>query len=184
MPGPRTFDRKELDGFADRCYAEVTRIRTRRVDEFGIRNEILVWAGLDPFGRHLYTHEFSPIYDALITRKPPEPTPPDYTEIPMNTFPFFRGVTIKGQHFLDPIGKQKAAQIVPGDTLELQHEPTNQHDPYAVGAFKDGIRVGYVQKEVSAALAWLLAIKMPLAVTVTEIGKALNLLVNITELKP
>lgn len=105
-------------------------------------------------------------------------------EIPMNTFPFFRGVLVKGQHFLDPAGKQQAQALTPGDTLELKHEPTNQHDPYAVGVFKDGIRVGYVQKEVSAALAWLLAIRMPLTVTVIEIGKAQNLVINVLEHKP
>lgn len=104
--------------------------------------------------------------------------------IPMNTFPFFRGVLVKGQHFLDPQGKQKAGGLTPGDTVDLKHEPTNQHDPYAVGVFKDGIRVGYVQKEVSAALAWLLAINMPLAVTVIEIGKAGNLVINVLEHKP
>lgn len=102
----------------------------------------------------------------------------------MNTFPFFRGVLVKGQHFLDPQGKQKAGGLTPGDTVDLKHEPTNQHDPYAVGVFKDGIRVGYVQKEVSAALAWLLAINMPLAVTVIEIGKAGNLVINVLEHKP
>ena len=65
--------------------------------------------------------------------------------------------------------------------LELRHEPTNQHDPYAVGVFSDGIRVGYMQKEVSAAVAWLLAIKMPMKTTLLEVGKSNNLVLNIVE---
>ena len=102
----------------------------------------------------------------------------------MSKFPFFRNVLVKGQHFLDPQGKAAAAGLVPGDTVDLQHEPTNQHDPYAVGVFKDGVRVGYIQKECSAALAWLMAIKMPLVTNVTGIAKAGNFTINILDGTP
>ena len=113
---------------------------------------------------------------------PPKPHP---IEIPMNTMPFFRGISVVGQHFLNDDSKAALKQISPGDIVTLQHEPTNPHDQYAVGVYFGGQRVGYIFKECSPAVAWLLCIKMPLKVQVTEIGgKANNFKVNIIEDKP
>lgn len=120
--------------------------------------------------------------DDSLKQTPDPATLPGY--IPMDTFPFFREVAIKGQHFLPPEGKAAASQIQPGDQLTLEAEPTNQHDPYAVAAMFGSQRVGYLQKEVSSAAAWLLMIKMPLKVTVVSVGKAGNLVVNVLEDKP
>ena len=108
--------------------------------------------------------------------------PIDYSEIPVNTFPFFREINIVGQHFLDDLGKDQLKYVAPGSELVLRAEPENKADPYAVAAYSNGIRVGYVQKQVSPAVAWLLAIQMPLKVTVvTAGGKAGNLTVNVLE---
>lgn len=110
----------------------------------------------------------------------------DPERIPMNIFPFFRGVLVKGQHFLDDAGKKAANAVMPGDELILHAEPQNAHDCYAVAVHTQaGVRVGYLQKEVSAACAWFLAIKMPMKVQVIASGgKAGNLQVNILENKP
>jgi hypothetical protein len=182
---PRAFDRSELAAFYARLTAQIeaTDHQEGAIDLRKVKT--MKWASTDPFGARLRVNEFDDIYAAALkyAESLPPPKPPDYSEIPMNTFPFFRSVLVKGQHFLDPAGKAAVGKIAPGDELQLSHEPTNQHDPYAVGAFVGGVRVGYVQKEVSAALAWLLAIKMPLHTTVVEIGKAGNLVVNITEKK-
>ena len=40
--------------------------------------------------------------------------------------------------------------------VELRREPGNQHDKNAVAAYVDGIRVGYVAREVAATLSpWM-----------------------------
>lgn len=184
MRGPHvTCTRSELQALVNAAI-DVVKATTSTAEAYVHLDE---WFRTQPLLREHTYLSLKPFFDEVIAEtarvrgQEPKPTPGD---IPMDTFPFFRGIAVKGQHFLDPAGKQKASALTPGDTLELRHEPTNQPDPYAVGVFKDAVRVGYVQKEVSAALAWLLAIRMPLTVTVIEIGKAQNLIVNVLEHKP
>jgi hypothetical protein len=41
-----------------------------------------------------------------------------------------------------------------GDTLELQREPGNPHDPLAVAVWWRGRQLGYVPRRENGALAW------------------------------
>lgn len=44
-----------------------------------------------------------------------------------------------------PIEAQLAVRdLVPGDDLELEAEPTNQYDPNAIRVIFDGLHIGYV----------------------------------------
>jgi len=47
--------------------------------------------------------------------------------------------------------------LQPGAKLRLEPEPTNQFDPYAIKIFSVDAHIGYVPKESSGAVAFVLA---------------------------
>jgi len=71
--------------------------------------------------------------------------------------PFLRGFTVAGISFRTPAERAIALSLQPGDKLTLEPEPTNQFDPFAVKILKDGAHIGFIPKDCSAAVAFILA---------------------------
>ena len=63
------------------------------------------------------------------------------------------GVAGAGQHHSEAL---EAAEIEPGDPLELRRDPANEHDPNAIQVLAAGEQLGWVPRELAAELAPLL----------------------------
>lgn len=69
-----------------------------------------------------------------------------------NVHPVLRSVKIVGNHFRPQEAKEVFNSLQPKDELILKPEPTNPHDPYAVMVCKGQMHIGYIPKEISAAV--------------------------------
>jgi hypothetical protein len=98
----------------------------------------------------------------------------------------FNGVLVVGQFFLPDEVRAHAKTIVPGDTCELEAEPTNQHDANAVMVKFKGQRVGYLPKEIAPTAALFLKNGFLLTTTVqaTLVNKNKNFTVSVIATRP
>lgn len=77
-----------------------------------------------------------------------------YTQgiLPTDNFEFLAEYYgLKGVHFVSEISGLSHHQldndsIKVGDVLQWKKEPGNEHDPYAVALYKDGVKLSYVKK--------------------------------------
>jgi HIRAN domain-containing protein len=60
------------------------------------------------------------------------------------------GVAGAGQHHAEAL---EAAEIEPGDSLELQRDPANEHDPNAIKVLAGDEQLGWVPRELAEELA-------------------------------
>jgi HIRAN domain len=60
------------------------------------------------------------------------------------------GVAGAGQHHAEAL---VAAEIEPGDSLELRRDPGNEHDPNAIQVLSAGAQLGWVPRELAEWLA-------------------------------
>lgn len=64
---------------------------------------------------------------------------------------------VNGTKFLSKkIIKVVAEDVKSGDILELEREPSNKHDPFAVKVFYDDQFIGYVEREFSEEVSKLI----------------------------
>lgn len=64
---------------------------------------------------------------------------------------------VNGTKFLSKkIIKVIAEDVKSGDLLELEREPSNKHDPFAVKVFYDDQFIGYVEREFSEEVSKLI----------------------------
>jgi len=60
------------------------------------------------------------------------------------------------------------ADLKVGDTLELEREPNNPHDPNAVRILRNGTHIGYIPGKESKRFAELLDSRIRVSATVTQ----------------
>lgn len=65
--------------------------------------------------------------------------------------------TLVGTHFRGKDAVAAIAQLVPGDTLQLQAEPENEYDENAVATMLNGEHVGYLSRDNNTQVAEALA---------------------------
>lgn len=56
---------------------------------------------------------------------------------------------IKGLHYRSDEAKNEAMRLIAGNEVELECEPDNSFDPYAVKILSNGFHIGYISKNIS-----------------------------------
>jgi len=62
---------------------------------------------------------------------------------------------VKGAYFRGRDAKELSDSLKPGDEIVVQREAENEHDEYACSVWFDDVQIGYVQAELSFAVAAL-----------------------------
>jgi hypothetical protein len=71
------------------------------------------------------------------------------------TYPTFEEVAVVGMHFR-PNGKAIVESLIAPCSFDLEREPFNPYDGFAVKVLYDGEHIGYIEKQVAMFLApWL-----------------------------
>ncbi len=66
--------------------------------------------------------------------------------------PTFPNVLVVGMHFR-PRGKEIAANLLPPVAFELEREPDNQYDSFAIKVMYAGEHIGYIERGQAAFIA-------------------------------
>ena len=59
-------------------------------------------------------------------------------------------VKIVGLYYRGEAARLVVEDLEPGDLLQLEAEPDNQYDQYAVKALFEGLHIGYLPKDISS----------------------------------
>lgn len=115
-----------------------------------------------------------------------EPLNPQQKDAPMKN-PAFQDVRVVGMHFRERDGipaKSIVANFVPPVSLELEREPTNQYDGFAVKAIYNGQHIGYIEAGCAAFLAPHLDDGVSYTCTVHELVEDRRNLYPVVSLEP
>lgn len=73
--------------------------------------------------------------------------------------PTFNDIHVVGMHFREREGvpaKSIVANLIPPATFQMEREPDNKHDAFAIKVLYDGQHIGYVEASVACFLApWM-----------------------------
>jgi hypothetical protein len=70
-------------------------------------------------------------------------------------YPTFPGVQVVGMHFR-PNGKAIVESLLAPASFDLEREPGNSYDPYAIKVMYDGEHIGYVERQQAMFIApWM-----------------------------
>jgi hypothetical protein len=73
------------------------------------------------------------------------------------TAPIFNDVAVVGMHFRGQDIKSMVANFVPPLSLDLEREPDNQYDEFAVKVLYNGEHIGYIESANGGAAPFLAA---------------------------
>jgi hypothetical protein len=88
--------------------------------------------------------------------------------MPKIMIPLFRDIEIVGNYFRDDAAKECFNALEYGVKLEIELEPENEHDKFAVRVLAGGVHLGYIPAH-SSAICYALSDLETLSVTVTKV---------------